>query len=78
MDKIWKGRIQKNTDGLVDEFSSSLDIDKNLYVYDIMGSMAHAAGLKSAGIIDQETFGNIIEGLDKVKQFIRQPDCVRV
>jgi len=72
MDKIWKGRIQKKTHELVDKFTGSLDIDKDLYIYDIMGSMAHAAGLNSAGIIDDATFAKLVQGLDEVKQSIEK------
>jgi len=70
MNKIWKGRIQKDTDKLVDQFTGSLDVDQKLYLYDIMGSMAHLAGLKSIGIVDQNTFEKLLDGLDKVKQYI--------
>ncbi len=68
MNKIWKGRIQKDTDKLVDDFTGSLHLDQQLYLYDIMGSMAHAAGLKSIGVLDQEPFEKILEGLDLVKK----------
>ncbi|MGM0365956.1 MAG: argininosuccinate lyase [Actinomycetota bacterium] len=70
MDKIWKGRIQKDTDKLVEDFTSSLGIDRKLYLYDIMGSMAHLAGLKSIGIVGQDTFKKLAEGLEKVKHYV--------
>ncbi len=70
MDKIWKGRIQKNTDRLVEGYTNSLDLDKKLYLYDIMGSMAYLGGLKSIGIVDKVTSDKILDGLEKVKYYI--------
>lgn len=70
MSKIWEGRIQKPTDELVERFSSSLEVDKNLYIYDIIGSIGHLTGLKKAGIIDNSQLKKIAKGLDKVKQKI--------
>ena len=31
MSKLWGGRFEKNTEKLVDEFNSSINIDKTLY-----------------------------------------------
>ncbi len=55
---------------MVEHFTSSLDVDQKLYLYDIMGSMAHLAGLKSIGVISQNTFEKLLQGLDEVKGFI--------
>ena len=51
MEKIWKGRINKDTDSNVEKFTSSLDVDKSLYMYDVIGTIAHVVGLKKIGII---------------------------
>ena len=36
--KLWGGRFEKKTDGLVDDFHSSITFDKRLYHQDIAGS----------------------------------------
>ena len=40
--KLWGGRFEKATDGLVDDFHSSISFDKRLFEQDITGSIAHA------------------------------------
>ena len=41
--KLWGGRFGKATDGLVDDFHSSISFDQRLFEQDITGSIAHAA-----------------------------------
>ena len=41
-DKPWDGRFSERTDTDVEAFTSSIQIDKRLYPYDIAGSIAHA------------------------------------
>jgi len=38
MNKLWKGRIQKDTDKVVEDFTYSIDIDKSLYLHDLTGT----------------------------------------
>jgi len=68
--KIWKGRISKNTDEAVDKFTSSINIDKELYLYDITGTAAHVMGLNKIGIITDVELKKIMTGLKKVKKNI--------
>ncbi|MDR9831387.1 hypothetical protein RCJ22_38015 [Vibrio sp. FNV 38] len=49
--KLWGGRFEKATDGLVDDFHSSISFDKRLFEQDITGSIAHATMLGEEGII---------------------------
>ncbi|MDD5658880.1 MAG: argininosuccinate lyase, partial [Actinomycetota bacterium] len=72
MDKIWSGRISSNTSDFADRFTFSLETDMNLYMFDIMGSAAYAAGLEKIGIISKDELLNIIEGLVKVKNRIKE------
>ncbi|KYO68055.1 argininosuccinate lyase [Thermovenabulum gondwanense] len=65
--KLWGGRFEKDTDALVEEFTASIDFDKNLYKEDIMGSMAHARMLAKTGIISKEEAAQIIKGLLEIK-----------
>ena len=61
--KLWGGRFSKATDGLVDDFNSSISFDKRLYEQDIRGSIAHATMLGEQGIIPAEDAAKIVEGL---------------
>ena len=49
--KIWGGRFKNITNKKVEEFSSSLDTDKNLYAFDIQGSIAHVEMLSKQKIV---------------------------
>ena len=66
MGKLWGGRFEKNTDKLVDEFNSSINIDKRLYKQDIMGSIAHAQMLGKQDIIPAEDSEKIVRGLQEI------------
>ncbi len=61
--KLWGGRFSKSTDGLVDDFHSSISFDQRLYEQDINGSIAHATMLGEQGIISAEDAARIVEGL---------------
>ena len=61
--KLWGGRFSKATDGLVDDFHSSISFDQRLAEQDITGSIAHATMLGEQGIIPQTDADKIVEGL---------------
>ena len=61
--KLWGGRFSKVTDGLVDDFHSSISFDQRLAEQDITGSIAHATMLGEQGIIPQEDADKIEEGM---------------
>ena len=61
--KLWGGRFGKATDGLVDDFHSSISFDQRLFEQDITGSIAHATMLGEQGIIPAEDAEKIVAGL---------------
>ncbi|MBP2655378.1 MAG: argH 1 [Firmicutes bacterium] len=66
MTKLWGGRFAKNTDIMVEEFTSSISFDNRLYKEDIAGSIAHAKMLAKCGIISDEDTKIIIDGLNGI------------
>jgi len=64
--KLWGGRFEKKTDGLVDDFHSSITFDQRLYQQDISGSIAHATMLGAQGIIPKEDADRIVAGLKEI------------
>ena len=64
--KLWAGRVQKETDTLVNDFNSSIGFDARLYKQDIQGSIAHAAMLGRQGIIEEHEAEKIINGLKTI------------
>jgi len=76
MNKLWKGRIQKDTDKAVEDFTYSIDIDKSLYLHDLTGTAAHVIGLKEIGIISDTELKKILVGLLEIKQKIENESIV--
>lgn len=66
MTKLWGGRFTKATNQLVEEYTASINFDRKLARYDIIGSMAHVDMLASCGILTHQEAAIIIEGLNKV------------
>ena len=69
--KLWGGRFTKSTDGLVDDFHSSISFDQRLAEQDIAGSIAHATMLGEQGIIPKEDAEKIVEGLKGILADVR-------
>jgi argininosuccinate lyase len=67
-DKPWDGRFSESTDSSVEAFTSSIQIDKRLYPYDIEGSMAHCRMLAKVGVITNEEANHLVEGLGRIKR----------
>ncbi|MEJ2658194.1 MAG: argininosuccinate lyase [Desulfobacterales bacterium] len=71
-EKLWSGRFSEKTDRMVEDFTSSIDIDKRLYVYDIDGSIAHCRMLAKTSIISEADASVLIEGLGAIKREIER------
>ncbi|WP_297456493.1 argininosuccinate lyase [Persephonella sp.] len=71
-EKLWGGRFSEGTDEFVEEFTESVSFDKELALYDIKGSIAHARMLGKQGIIPQEDAEKIIKGLEEIKKEIEE------
>ena len=72
IEKPWEGRFAEKTDRSVELFTSSIDVDKRLYAYDIDGSIAHCQMLAHASIITYEEAEKLIEGLGAIKREIQR------
>jgi argininosuccinate lyase len=71
-EKLWSGRFSEKTDRMVEDFTSSIDIDKRLYAYDIEGSIAHCRMLAKTSIISEADASVLIEGLGEIKREIER------
>ena len=67
-EKAWGGRFSEKTNRNVEAFTSSIDVDKRLYPYDIEGSIAHCRMLAKVAIISEEEASLLIQGLTKIKR----------
>ncbi|MBW8064466.1 MAG: argininosuccinate lyase [Nitrospira sp.] len=66
-EKPWGGRFQERTHRLVETFMSSLPVDRRLYKYDILGSIAHCKGLERADVLTRREATAIIRGLEGIR-----------
>lgn len=71
MGKLWGGRFEGSLLPELDRFSSSLEQDLELFEYDIAGSIAHARGLHSAGLLTKGQLQAIERGLKHVHRELR-------
>ena len=69
-EKLWAGRFKEKTAKVVEKFTSSIDVDRRLYAYDIQGSIAHCRTLAKAAIISAQEAEELIAGLEQVKREI--------
>ena len=63
---LWAGRFSKEIDKDVNAFNSSLSFDCRMYKQDIRGSLAHAKMLNKQGIIDEQSYQEIVKGLTDI------------
>jgi len=68
--KSWEERLAGEPDELAVDFVESLSIDKRLYKYDIVGSIAHAQMLAEQKLISKEEFKAIKDGLIAISEEI--------
>ena len=64
--KLWGGRFSKKTNKEVEEFTSSIKVDKRFYKNDILGSIAHAKALCQARVITARELNRIVRGLSDI------------
>ncbi len=69
---IWGGRFIGEPSALLKEFNASIDFDKNLAGHDIKGSLAHCKMLAAQGLITQDEFALISDGLRQIQAEIER------
>ncbi len=68
--KLWQGRFSEKTARIVEAFTSSIQVDRRLYAYDIQGSIAHFKMLAKTSIITDKDATELIRGLEKIRREI--------
>ena len=69
-EKPWSGRFTQSTDAAVEAFTASVTFDRRLYLYDIMGSIAHAQMLAKVGVLTKKECDAIVRGLKEIESEI--------
>src|SRR5215470_2251367 len=65
--KPWGGRFEAPTDPAVERFTASVHFDRALALYDIRGSIAHAAMLGAAGLLSRADADALVAGLGRIR-----------
>jgi argininosuccinate lyase len=63
---LWSGRFTTPLERRVAGFTSSLELDRRIAVYDVRGSIAHARMLGRQGIIAADDVKRIVGGLERI------------
>lgn len=61
--KLWGGRFRKEENKLMEDFNSSLKVDKRLYAEDIKGSIAHVNMLVQCDLLTKQEGEDIVKSL---------------
>jgi argininosuccinate lyase len=69
--RMWGGRFEEATDDLVQRFNASVDVDRELAIDDIAGSIAHATMLAEQGILSAAESAGIIAGLREIEAEVK-------
>ncbi|HEY1296014.1 MAG TPA: lyase family protein, partial [Chloroflexota bacterium] len=67
---MWGGRFEKSLDERALRYTTSLPVDRRLFEWDVLGSIAHARMLGQANIIPAEDAAMLVDGLS---QLLRTP-----
>ena len=70
--KLWGGRFEKGVNENVNDFNSSISIDKRMYKEDIEGSIAHSKMLGKQSIIPEDDSKKIVSGLKHILEEIEK------
>ena len=70
---MWGGRFEKSLDERALRYTTSLPVDRRLFEWDVLGSIAHARMLGRAGVIPHEDAAALVEGLS---QLLRTPPAL--
>ena len=64
--KLWGGRFKQKATKLVEEFTSSINVDNRLAKYDCLGTIAHIKMLAKSKIISDSEAKKLIISLQKI------------
>ena len=65
--RMWGGRFAEETDALVQAFNASIDVDREMALEDVDGSIAHATMLGEQGIVTPEEALALVAGLRELR-----------
>ena len=69
--KAWGGRFAAEPDANAADFGRSIEVDVELAIEDIAGSLAHVSGLQRAGLLTSQEAEAISDGLRSIAADVR-------
>lgn len=70
--KLWGGRFTESANEVFVRFNQSFHFDRKLFLFDVQASLAHAEGLKNAGVLSENEFAEISRGLQIMQERFQQ------
>jgi argininosuccinate lyase len=67
---LWGGRFSRSLDERALRYTTSLPVDRRLFEWDVLGSIAHARMLAHVGVLSTFDVDSIVEGLSRL---LREP-----
>ena len=64
--RLWGGRFGDDSDARVADFTRSIEIDAELALDDLRGSIAHVRGLGRAGLLSEDEVSTLVAGLQGI------------
>ena len=75
--KMWDGRFESGMAPSMVELSFSLDFDQEMLAEDIQGTIGHCKGLIQSGVLSEEDFKKVQNGLEAIYADIQGGELVR-
>src|SRR5207237_7155140 len=70
--QLWTGRFTTALESRVAGFTSSLELDRRIALYDVRGSLAHVRMLGRQRILNEKDAKTIESGLERIVQEIEE------
>lgn len=74
--KMWSGWLDEPVSDLVKQYTASVPFDNRMALFDIMGSLAHAKMLNKVGVLNQDDWLAIQEGMQQIEEEIRRGEFI--
>src|SRR4051794_40017085 len=74
--RLWGGRFEQVGDEQVAAFGRSIDIDAELALDDLDGSIAHVHGLGRAGILGADEVAMLVDGLGDLRRAVENGEII--
>ena len=74
--KMWSGRLGSRTSRRVEEYTTSIAVDRRLYAEDIEASIAHVRMLRSVGLVSPPDARVIESGLREIRREFERKEFV--